>query len=285
MTEFFVNLPLSYIESVPEYFDLFVEHELSPELGLDAGSMDDYSSQWHGHYQQVLSKARIRTSVHFPFIDLRPGSSDRLIRQASLDRLQQAVQLAQPYNPAHVIVHSGYVPGPCDDNYSRWLENSLETWTRILDKAPELNFYLENVYEQEPVQLKDLLSELGGRLGFCFDLGHWYSFGRGSLNSDLSLWLQNLAPYLRHLHLHDNEGRHDEHLGLGAGNIPFVELFAGLEFLDLSPTFTLEPHTMDDFLQSLNFILEHKYWFSRLNLRRHDFEHAHKVSRALSARS
>ncbi|MFW5730822.1 MAG: sugar phosphate isomerase/epimerase family protein [Desulfonatronovibrionaceae bacterium] len=285
MTEFFVNLPLSYIETAPSHFDLFVRHELSPELGLDAGSIDEFGSERHARCRQAVSGAGVKTSVHFPFMDLRPGSPDRLIRQASLERLEKAVQVALPYSPSHVIVHSGYVPGVCDENYSSWLENSVETWIRILDRAPELNFYLENVYEQDPVQVKDLLAELGGRLGFCFDIGHWHSFGRGSLNRDLPLWLQNLGPYLGHLHLHDNEGEKDQHLGLGSGKIPFVELFAGLEFLDLSPTFTLEPHSLEDFVQSLNYILKHKYWFSRLNLRRQDFDHLQQVYSALSGRS
>ena len=41
-------------------------------------------------------------------------------------------------------------------------------------------------------------------------------------------WLENLKPYIRHLHLHDNHGGWDEHLALGQGNIPLKLI---LEFI------------------------------------------------------
>ncbi len=77
-----------------------------------------------------------------------------------------------------------------------------------------------------------------------------------------------MAPYLRHMHLHDNDGVADKHLGLGVGSIPWSELFAGLELLDLAPTFTLEPHTKEDLEHSWKFIKKTSIMFSRLGIKK-----------------
>ncbi|RQD59368.1 MAG: sugar phosphate isomerase/epimerase [Desulfonatronovibrio sp. MSAO_Bac4] len=272
MTSFFVNLPLKFTVSHPEYQSFFLQNKICPELGLDCLSMDDLPSKWHTEKAKAFLDKKLKVSVHMPFLDLNPGSLDKYVREASEKRLVQAVNLAQKYYPSHIIIHSGYHPGPYDDDYSRWLNNSASTLKNVLKLSKGIPVYLENVYEQDPTFIKDLINELDGKAGFCFDLGHWFSFGQGEKNKDLGYWLQTLAPYLKHLHLHDNFGDIDEHLGMGAGKIPFVELFAGLEFLSISPTFTLEPHSPEDLEQSLEFIRKHQYWFSLLGLRKKDFD-------------
>ncbi len=274
MTNFFVNLPLRFLSGHPEYPDLFLNNLICPELGIDALSMDALDSKCHTNLAEPFGLKNISTSIHMPFIDLQPGSLDEYIRRASATRLLEAAKLALFYRPKHLIVHSGYRSEIYDHNYSKWLENSVATWQEILKAIPEdVSVYLENVYEQEPYLLKDLLSELGGRAGFCFDLGHWFSFGGGWAKKNLDHWLQTMAPFLRHLHLHDNDGSGDEHLGMGAGAIPFTDLFSGLELMDISATFTLEPHSREDFGQSLEFILDNQYWFSLLSLKKKDFDH------------
>ncbi|WP_051617289.1 sugar phosphate isomerase/epimerase family protein [Desulfonatronovibrio hydrogenovorans] len=272
MTGFFVNLPLTYFDKFPEYSEYFLESRICPELGLDADCIDSWEKQDNSKRLDFFKSKDLRVAFHLPFLDLKPGSLDSFICGASARRLVMAAEQAARYSPDHMIVHSGYQPGVYDDDYSRWLDNSVSTWEKVLDAAGDVPVYLENVHEQDPTHIKDVLTELGGRMGFCLDLGHWFSFGRGKKDQDLNIWLQTLAPYLKHLHLHDNDGSFDQHLGMGAGEIPFVELFAGLEFMDISPTFTLEPHTTQDFFQSLDFMISHQYWFTLLGLKKKDFE-------------
>ena len=60
-----------------------------------------------------------------------------------------------------------------------------------------------------------------------------------------------MSPWLAHLHLHDNNGRRDEHLGIGRGKFDFQGLFKFLTKHDLQPLITLEPHSEDDLWVSL----------------------------------
>ncbi|MFP4109919.1 MAG: sugar phosphate isomerase/epimerase family protein [Desulfonatronovibrio sp.] len=273
MTSFFVNLPLKFIYQNPDIFELFLKNRLCPELGIDSEILDFDDYGWHARRKNALTRQGLTASVHMPFLDLKPGSPDHRIRRASAESLEKAALLARHYQPGHIIVHSGYRPGAYDEHYTKWLENSVATWSHFLDLVPDIPVYMENVYEHEPSQILDLLRELGGKVGFCFDVGHWFSFGCGESRQDLSWWLQSMEPFLNHLHLHDNAGNKDEHLGLGGGAIPFAALFEGLEHLELSPTFTLEPHSRDDLVQSLEYMLSHKYWFSLLGLNKSDFAH------------
>ncbi|MFN2343123.1 MAG: sugar phosphate isomerase/epimerase family protein, partial [Desulfonatronovibrio sp.] len=222
MTSFFVNLPLKFTVSHPEYQKFFFQNKICPELGLDCLCIDELSSKWHTEKAKIFQDKELKVSVHMPFMDLNPGSLDKYVRHASEKRLAEAFNLARKYHPSHFIIHSGYRPG-ADDDYSRWLNNSASTLNNVLELSKDVPVYLENVYEQDPIFIKDLINELHGKVGFCFDLGHWFSFGQGKKNEDLGYWLQSLAPYLKHLHLHDNFGDIDDHLGMGTGKIPFVE--------------------------------------------------------------
>lgn len=265
---FFVNLPLRYIYDGKEYLDYFLKHRIQPELGLDWLSVEEFPKSWHLEVADIFAKQGLKVSIHLPFLELRPGALDPFILEATRKRLLEAVDIAAVYSPVHSIAHIGYFPQEYDDFFSDWLVNSLTTWEMVLDRINErFPLFWENVYELEPEPIKDLLSHLGSirYLGFCLDIGHWFCFGKGSELGNLAQWLQLLGPFLKHLHLHDNDGFDDKHLGLGAGNIPFVELFAGLEFLEISPTYTLEPHTKEDFDISVDFINSHKYWFSLLS--------------------
>ncbi len=272
MTVFFVNLPLGFIVNHPKYLELFLSRGICPELGMDASSMDSYSLKEHEELGLAFKSKGIKVSMHMPFTDLSPGSMDCYIREASARRLMQGAMLARRYSPGHVIIHSGYRPETCANCYWQWLENSASTWKTVLGAVPDIPVYLENVYEPEPGPLRDLLNKMDGRAKFCFDLGHWFSFGRGVKKKNLNTWLESMAPHLGHLHLHDNDGSQDAHLGMGAGDIPFDRFFAGLKTLGLSPTFTLEPHTPLDLEQSMIFMAAHREWFSLLGLKEDDFD-------------
>jgi sugar phosphate isomerase/epimerase len=64
-------------------------------------------------------------------------------------------------------------------------------------------------------------------------------------------WLKTLGPFLKQIHLHDNNGMNDDHLALGAGKIDFEYLF---EYIDKNcprPIITLEAHEEKWMWQSL----------------------------------
>jgi sugar phosphate isomerase/epimerase len=251
----FTNLPLRYVEEHPHFLDLFLTRKVNPELGLDALALDTFSPAWHKRTARIFHDAGLTCAVHLPFFDLRPGSLDPMVRQASRERLLQAVNTAQVYAPAHFIAHLDYNSVIYSHFEEAWLENSLRTWELVLDQTTDAPLFLENVFELNPDHHVRVLQGLGGKAGACLDVGHWHCFAAGRRQGNLPQWLAALAPFRLHLHLHDNDGESDAHLGLGEGTIPWDQLWTGLTDREVSATF--EPHTEAAFLATRNYLRDH----------------------------
>ena len=253
----FVNLPLRHVTERPEHVELFLARGLNPELGLDAQVLDCCSPAWHREQARVFHEAGLTCAVHLPFFDIHPGSLDRLARHVCVERLLQAVDVAQTYAPAHYFAHLDYRHGTYGRHQDAWRSRVVETWNRILDHTGDVPLFLENVYEDTPRHHVEVLRALGGRARMCLDVGHWHSFARGYERGDLGLWLDTLGGLISHLHLHDNDGSADQHLGLGQGNIPWDLLWAWLKSSDTPITATFEPHTETDFRTILSYLRNH----------------------------
>lgn len=250
----FTNLPLRYIEDEPHYINLFLEHRLNPELGFDAMALDRFAPDWHIAAARIFHDSGLTCAVHLPFFDLHPGSLDPLVRQACRERLTQAMDVAAIYAPNHFIAHLDYNPATYHQFQKVWMKNCVETWKELLPRADRTPVFLENVYEQDPTHLVELLQQLPEQAGACLDLGHWHCFAKGADKNNLDQWLSALAPFALHLHLHDNDGHSDQHLGLGCGTIPWNSLWTHLRERKIPVTVTLEPHTTDDFLATKRYL-------------------------------
>ena len=264
MIHFFVNLPLRYIHADKKYIDYFIEHRLQPELGLDVIALETLDLAWHRAIAGVLRDAGLACAIHLPFFDLQPGSIDDGILDATRRRLAGACAIARIYQPRHLVAHAGFTD-IYEEFYSQWLERCCATWHAFMRDWPDHPpVFLENVYEENPQPLGDLLDRIAAdRMGVCFDTGHWHSFSQGAHLKNLRQWLTGLALHLRHLHLHDNDGGFDQHRGLGQGLIPWEEFFTTLLELRLRPSITLEPHSQAAIEHSLSFISEHQDWFNQ----------------------
>lgn len=255
----FVNLPLSFAAKEPRYIDMLIEQGVSPELGMDTYAVQDLDMRWHAETAVRFADVGLSCGIHLPFFDLAPGSLNDHILQATRTTLLRAIEISQVYKPTHFVGHPNYEAGQHNLYYSDWLSRSRETWAQLLNQdQSNAQLFLENTFELTPEPLVDLVELLPeNRVGHCFDVGHWHSFAKGSQRNDLLEWLTAFSPRLGHLHLHDNDGSGDQHLALGTGTIPLLELFDYIQANELSPTATLEPHTEDAFPASIEYLEAH----------------------------
>ncbi|MGE4299255.1 MAG: sugar phosphate isomerase/epimerase family protein [Desulfovibrionaceae bacterium] len=265
-TPYFVNLPCSYIERTPDYLPFFIGHRIPPELGLDAACLETCDAAWHRATAAAFRDAGLPCAVHLAFLDLHPGSGDPIILAATRARLHACFDAARHYAPRHLIGHPHYDEAYADQPEA-WRERCRTTWAMLLDRWPDHPpLYLENTFDADPEPLRDLVDALRAtghdRVGVCFDAGHWHAFAKGSERRDLDRWLDALGNLVGHLHLHDNDGGEDQHLGLGQGSIPWAALARGLAARGVRPTATLEPHTEASFAHSMAFITAHPELFA-----------------------
>lgn len=255
----FVNLPLSFAAKEPRYIDMLIDHGVYPELGMDTFAVQNLDLKWHIKTAERFAEAGLSCGIHLPFFDLAPGSLNDAILRATRETLHKALLFAQVYEPTHFVGHPDYEAGQHDLYYDDWLARSRETWSQFLEQDQSgAQLFLENTFELSPKPLVDLVQCLPeDRVAHCFDVGHWHSFAKGAQRKDLITWLEAFSPRLGHLHLHDNDGSGDQHLALGAGSIPLMQLFDYIQEHELYPTATLEPHTEEAFPASIEFLETH----------------------------
>lgn len=232
-----VNVPFQ--DLVSKYIDKFLEWEINPEIGFNCFALDEKSDVYLGVAERI-HKAGLKVTVHGPFMDLRPGAVDPLIRKVSEDRIKGLAQIAGQFSPINIVGHPSFDRRYYVSNEDQWLRSSIETWSAVLEAIEPYgaSLCLENVYETGPKQIKAVLDGLDSpRAGFCLDTGHFNVFAEAPLEE----WIGELGGYIKELHLHDNFGQADEHLPVGDGNFPFHDLFAMLKHKK-KPVITLEPH-------------------------------------------
>ena len=243
-----VNAPFQQL--VDGYLDLFLRCRINPEIGFDASVLDRREELPLEQVARLFMEDGRTVTLHGPFMDLAPGALDDRIREVTARRLLEAMELVPLFRPLSVVFHVGY-DDRCYHDYRReWLAGSLETWEPIARRAEGLGVMisLENVYEQTPYMIAALLDSLSSsNVGFCLDVGHQNAFS----TKPLAEWLKVLGSRLREVHLHDNDGRGDDHEPIGSGSVAFPTLFAYLVETGLRPVITLEPHAEASLWKSL----------------------------------
>jgi sugar phosphate isomerase/epimerase len=205
-------------------------------------------------HQRVISSLALR-SIHGPFGDLCPGSFDAMVRDVAKQRFEYANDVARELGASHVVLHHGYVPGTTPGEY--WLSRSKLFWEDFLRSAPPgIHFHLENMLERDPELMADLVDALENpSLDVCLDIGHAHCHGK----VPVAKWVERLGQRIGYVHLHDNHGQSDEHLGLGQGTIPLSEVCNALESYAPNAIWALEAQT-PHLNQSITWLEQSGYW-------------------------
>ncbi len=232
-----VNLPLK--DLLGRYLSLARGAGLNLEVGLDADSLALADPATLGRVRELL--AGRRTTCHLPFFDLTPASVDPWVAEAAVRRLGQAGEAAVALEARTCVLHLGYLAPLHRDapGFARRLAERLAPLAGRLTAAGTV-LCLENTFEPDPGVLLLCRERLAaaGEVGFCLDVGHAACFSR----TDLPTWWRELAPHLRELHLHDNDGSDDQHWPVGRGRVDWAFLGRELGRLPAPPILTLEPH-------------------------------------------
>lgn len=225
-------------------------------LGLElaefctASNMDRDFHHWD-HEARGKMKNLDRFILHAPFNELCPSAIDPLVLNIAKKRYRQAFDLAKSYGINRMVVHSGYVPLVYFKEY--FVEKSVVFWREYLeDKPDDFVVVLENVLEEEPKELIDIVKGVNDpRFKLCLDVGHANITKNGLSMED---WMEAILPYLGHVHLHNNAGWPDRHSSLGEGDIDIPRLLSMI--LEGQPEATLTLEIRDSCRSSVEWLIE-----------------------------
>jgi sugar phosphate isomerase/epimerase len=246
----FVNVPFDRLRK-----DLrrIIDNRIQPEIGFDGDILHSRGMREFKETAAALKGEGLPCTIHAPFTDLAPGSSDSSVLHATRHKLHRAFQLVEIFSPVTIVCHLNYEAHKQKNRQRQWLDISLETWRLLLETihAQETLLMFENTYETDPDMHQRMFTALASpRARFCLDTGHLLAFAHTPWQN----WLPALQPWLGQLHLHDNHGHEDEHLAVGQGNFDFPGFFAYLQSGHLQPIITLEPHREEYLWESLAYL-------------------------------
>jgi len=214
-------------------------------LGLEvtefsyAANMDTDFPHWDDLTRKNLAGIK-RRIFHAPFNELCPAAIDPLVAEITRQRLEQAYKLACRYGINKMVVHSGYIPHIYVESW--FAERSALFWRDFLrNKPPDFSLLLENVMEEKPDVLQSIVEQTDdARFKLCLDIGH-----AGGVLSKIPVahWIEATAPYLGHVHIHNNYHAEDSHNPPGSG---LIEMSAALSrIMELQPSATFTAETTD----------------------------------------
>ncbi|HEY1308411.1 MAG TPA: sugar phosphate isomerase/epimerase family protein [Vicinamibacterales bacterium] len=200
------------------------------ELFATRTHFDYHSADAASALAEWLSDTRIELhSVHAPIVEsLQAGrwigsfsnaSGDDTRRKAALSETEAALGIAKLIPFRYLVVHLGMPTVekvPPGDNQRDPARRSLE---QIVEMASGMNVRVAVEVIPNPLSSADVLAHLiedqleGLDIGVCLDYGHAHLMG------DVGEAIETLSGHLWTTHVHDNNGRRDEHLLPYAGTI------------------------------------------------------------------
>lgn len=222
--------------------------ELIRQSGMGVESIDfsiadnlDHFSESIDVYREKLKKMGTRELIlHDPFLDVNPAAYDRLVREVTMKRFDQCYQAGLLLGARKIVFHSGM--NPYVYYKQGWADQVSRFFSEFMDGRQELEIVLENVFDDDWELLLDVYKKVDHpNFKLCLDIGHAHCYS----SVDVREWAKALAPYVTHVHVHDNLGDRDAHTGLGRGNLPYQQVLENLPLTE-ERTWTIECMKKED---------------------------------------
>lgn len=209
----------------------------------------------------TMIETGVRAIMHLPFYGLQLGCSDYYIRSLSKSLILKGIKRSLELGIIRGVMHVALPQNIPITGRKRWTDTFCTTMEDIIMLCEQegFNLFLENTWEQNLQEMEDIFIRLdSSKIAMCLDIAHIYCFS-GHTFSD---WWSNFEPYIKHIHLSDNNFDQDSHLPLGEGQIDYENILSRTidkgdsqtaSNHELAITYTLE-NDIEDIPKSLNYL-------------------------------
>jgi sugar phosphate isomerase/epimerase len=200
----------------------FAGWEICADGNYHFGRTESYTS-----VIETLASTSLKATVHAPYGDLNPAAINEPIWKETVRQISDCIKKAAPITN-RVTIHPGYlsctgklVPGKIWELQ----KEALKIWGRVgleygvlacIENMPGIPDFLC----QYPEEILGLIEGIEG-IGFTIDFGHANTIGKVDA-------FRKYIGQASHVHIHDNQGKSDEHLPIGAGTINWTRLSSDL---------------------------------------------------------
>ena len=205
-------------------------------------------------YEKIIKKLNLSVGIHLP-MELNPCEDIIFIKDKWIDYIDMLSKELNFLDISYFNMHLGYVmTNRLIKNKEKYLNNIVDFFNKLALKNSSIPITIENTYTKGG-DFSNVGSELedfeyifthNKNISFCFDSGHNLIY-----KSNYNL-LKNKTKVI---HLSDNHGIKDEHLGILKGNLTLQEL---KNILSLKPEFLVLEMKLGHIEESLD-ILKNSY--------------------------
>ena len=233
-----------YIKLANKYNLGFEYNDFYDPKFLDNGNVDNLINIYK-------SLNRKDDTMHGVFYDIVLDSTDPKIAKISYDRVKSSLDIAAKLNLKGVVFHTNYITWMKNDWYRKnWVKKNKDIYLKLIEEYPNLEIYIENMFDLDPYELKNLMDEINHeRIGVCLDVAH------ASISDiDINIWFDVLGKYIKHIHINDNDLKVDSHDEIGKGLIDYKKVFNLINKLDDKTSILIEIKDYDKTVNSLKYL-------------------------------
>jgi len=209
-------------------------------------------------FYKQLDRDRSMDTLHGAFYDVTIHSSDSKIREISELRIRQSMEIAQKLELRGVIFHTNIIPNFKVKFYlDGWVEQNTRFYKKILHEYPGIFVFMENMFDFDPEVLVLLAERMKDEkyFGLCIDYAH---AAISPMPADE--WIRKTAPYIKHMHINDNDLKVDLHQAIGNGKIDYIEYNELLKKYGVDASVLVEVRGIQEQLVSLEYMKEKKVY-------------------------
>ena len=193
-----------------------------------------------------------KDTMHGAFLDVTVHSSDSKIREVSELRVRQSMDIAKEMGLRGVVFHTNRLYGFRDETYLKnWKETNKRFFANICEEYPHQQIFMENMFDEAPDVLCGLAEEMKAyeNFGICLDYGH-------GVISDVPVleWVKTLAPYVKHMHINDNDLKNDNHGAIGQGQIDWKKFGEEMKQFSIDASVLIEVNGIEKQKRSLEYL-------------------------------
>ncbi len=202
---------------------------------VTVGHIELIDDGWHRFNQKRVENLKeigesrnLTYTLHAPFASINIATPIKDLRNFIFKRLEKSMIFAKHLNCTLWVFHPGLRTGISGFYPEMDWKINIESVRRLLSlsRKHKVEIAIENCPEpfgflvKNVEQFSQFLNELGEDIGLVLDIGH------SNINGQTHDFIEAFGKKIVHVHAHDNDGKHDLHLGVGYGTVNWQQ-FAG----------------------------------------------------------
>ena len=204
-------------------------------------------------YKTILNDFDGDITLHGFFSNLNIAAKDPLIKEVSIKRYNQTLELASIFDVKKVVLHTCLNNLLKQKSYQEmFFLTNIEFFKDYIKNFENLGIVvcMENVHESNPEFIRNLIGAINSPyFKATLDIGHC------NLHSDLTPgdWIKEYGIMLSHMHFHNKFKDEDSHSSLLKGSVDIKEILKTLKELQLFPTITFEIFDYEELIESVKY--------------------------------